>query len=132
MGILDFSETDGAYQNFMKLKKIDGRKAEYIISRTGKLISMTAINMHDDIFDDLEQFQFQQDEIGKIVLKILPKKSLTLTQISLLESRLLPKFIDEFELKIEVVDIINLSKSGKFTFLIQNIKNHLKKSIKDS
>ncbi|RMF68356.1 MAG: phenylacetate--CoA ligase family protein, partial [Calditrichaeota bacterium] len=47
-------------------ERIEGRLQEFIVTGTGRLISMTAINFHDDIFDHIRQFQFEQTERGRL------------------------------------------------------------------
>jgi phenylacetate-CoA ligase len=123
MANLDLSETEGRYKNFMKLKNIDGRESEFVIARNGKMISMTAIAGSNLPFEDLKQFQFEQDEIGKVVLKVIPKKNFNLSELSTLKSIVAAKFLDDFEVKMKVVNQLPPSRSGKHTFLIQNIKN---------
>ena len=43
-----------------------GRDYEVLISRTGRHISLTAMNMHDDLFDGLLAVQFHQQEPGVV------------------------------------------------------------------
>jgi phenylacetate-CoA ligase len=83
---------------------------------------MAAINMHDDIFDEIKQFQFYQDTPGFIILKLVPKKTITNRTIKKIEIGLSPKLGDEFKLKLQIVDKINLSPSGKFMMLDQKLQ----------
>ncbi len=45
-----------------------------VVTKNGRYISMTAINMHDDVFDNLRQFQFHQDKIGEVTFNYVPKE----------------------------------------------------------
>ncbi|HSH17416.1 MAG TPA: hypothetical protein VLD18_15360, partial [Verrucomicrobiae bacterium] len=45
--------------------EIAGRDQEFLVSRTGRRISLTAFNMHDAIFDGLYAVQFYQEEAGR-------------------------------------------------------------------
>ncbi len=45
-------------RNYALLERVEGRLQEFIITETGRLISMAAVNMHSDIFDNGKQFQF--------------------------------------------------------------------------
>ena len=38
---------------------------EMIVGKSGALISMTALNMHSDVFDHVNQYQFYQDTSGE-------------------------------------------------------------------
>src|SRR2546422_8588943 len=54
-----------------RLARIDGRLQELIMTATGRLISMAAINFHDEIFDNVRQFQFYQDTPGAVILRLV-------------------------------------------------------------
>ena len=103
-------------------KRIEGRLQEYIITRTGRYISMTAINMHDDIFDHIKQFQFHQKKPGEVTFKFVPKDSYNIDIINTIKNRLKIKLGDDVVLKMEVVDVIPLTGRGKYRFLIQQLK----------
>jgi phenylacetate-CoA ligase len=103
------------------LTRIEGRIHEFIVSKNNRYISMTAINMHDDIFDKLIQFQFYQDTEGKIIFKYIPKNIFKNSDIESIIERLKPKLGDDFELETKSVNEISRNKSGKFTFLEQKL-----------
>ncbi len=102
-------------------ERIDGRLQEFVITGTGRTIAMTAINMHDDIFDHVKQFQFYQEEKGKIVFRYIPKETCTEGIVSDMQRRLLVKFGDDVQLTMQPVDGIPLTKRGKHRFLIQKL-----------
>ena len=112
-------QEDSEMPHCLKFSKIDGRAQEFIISKNNTLIPITAINMHDDIFDDIKQFQFYQDTPGFILLKLVPKKTITNRIIKKIKIGLAAKFKDEFELRIETFEEIKLSSRGKFKMLDQ-------------
>jgi phenylacetate-CoA ligase len=103
-------------------ERIEGRMQDFIVTGTGRLISMTAINMHDDIFDDIVQFQFYQEKRGEVVFRYIPKQTCTDQALEKIRSGLLPKFGDDVELYLCKVDDIQLSKRGKFRFLDQHLQ----------
>ncbi len=107
-------------------EKIDGRLQEFIVTSTGHYISMTAINMHDDIFDHIKQFQFYQKEKGKVEFRFIPKDNFNDNKAHDIKRRLLVKFSDDVDLKMCKVAEIPLTKRGKHRFLIQklNIEYH--------
>ncbi|MBA7709897.1 hypothetical protein ES703_118823 [subsurface metagenome] len=57
------------------IKSIEGREQELIVTGKGNLISMTAINMHSGVFDNVKQFQFYQDTPGKVIFKVVKKNN---------------------------------------------------------
>jgi phenylacetate-CoA ligase len=51
------------------VEAVAGREYEFLVSATGRQISLTAINMHDRIFDGLCAVQFYQAEPGRVELR---------------------------------------------------------------
>jgi phenylacetate-CoA ligase len=52
--------------------EISGREHEFLISAAGRKISLTAINMHDQSFDNLYAIQFYQREPGHAEVHYIP------------------------------------------------------------
>jgi phenylacetate-CoA ligase len=102
-------------------ERIEGRLQEMIITNTGRYISMTAINFHDDIFDSFFQFQFLQEEMGKVTLRYIPKEFCNKEIIDDVRRRLLVKLGDDVILKLQEVKVIPLTSRGKHRFLIQKL-----------
>ncbi len=102
-------------------EKIDGRLQEFVITKGGRYISMTAINMHDHTFDLLKQFQFFQQRPGEVSLRYIPKADLSRSSENKMLQRLSAKFGDDLLIKPEKVKEIPLTKRGKHRFLIQKL-----------
>jgi phenylacetate-CoA ligase len=105
----------------MMLERIVGRSHEIIITATGRHISMTAINMHDDLFDALRQFQFYQEELGRVVLRYVPKRPLSDRVGRTIHDRLMTKLGGDVELTLVAVDEIPRTHAGKLCFLDQRL-----------
>lgn len=107
-------------------ERIEGRLQEFILTGSGRMISMTAINFHDDIFDHILQFQFHQREQGRVTLRYIPKPSCTSEELQRMRVRLMVKLGSDVELMLEPVTDIALTGRGKHRFLIQelSLKNH--------
>jgi len=107
------------YQLF---ERIEGRLHEFIVSSTGRYISMTAINMHSDVFENVRQFRFLQEERGhvKLLVRASPEFSLA-TDRPKIQAALRPKLGSDMSLEIELVDDLPPSRSGKFHFLDQRL-----------
>jgi phenylacetate-CoA ligase len=82
---------------------------------------MTAINFHDDIFDHIKQFQFYQEEKGRVAFRYIPKPTLNDTILQDIRRRLLVKLGDDVEIELQAVDDIPLTPRGKHRFLIQKL-----------
>lgn len=109
-------------RQFPILSRIVGRAHEVIVTRTGRYISMTAINMHDDIFDSLRQFQFRQEKAGVVTFTYVPKAgTISREDESRIRTGLEAKLGDDMSLDIEAVGEIPRTKAGKFRFLDQRM-----------
>jgi len=122
---MDFAEVgdercEKCGRNYQLLDSIDGRLQEFIVSKSKNLVSMTAINMHDDIFDELEQFRFYQDTVGKVIFNYIPKQN-TKVNTDKIYKGLKEKLTDEFELELKEVTSIEKTNAGKLRFLDQKL-----------
>lgn len=108
-------------RNYPLLKSVEGRLQELIITRTGRLISMTAINMHSDVFDNVRQFQFYQDKMGEIIFYIVKKSTYTGKDTDYIYRELRNKIGADTNLIIKFVDEIPRTERGKYRFLIQKL-----------
>jgi phenylacetate-CoA ligase len=97
------------------LKEIQGRWGqEFLVSRDGHtLISMTSLNLHDDTFDGITRFQFQQSEPGKVVLKLVTTKSGAAKDAARFHRHFEPKLAHAIDLDVRFVDEIPLTRMGK-------------------
>jgi len=108
-------------RNYPLLKRVEGRLQELIITKNNRLISMTAINMHSDVFDNLKQFQFYQDKKGEVVFNVVKKATYTDRDTEYIQRELYKKLGDDMKLEMRFFDHIPRTKSGKYRFLIQKL-----------
>jgi phenylacetate-CoA ligase len=106
---------------FPTLERVMGRLQEVIVTRTGRYISMTAINFHDGIFDRLRQFQFLQEAPGCLVFRHVPKSPLTAAEASAIREGLMRKLGDDVDLQMRETEQIELTSRGKLRFLDQRL-----------
>jgi len=102
-------------------ERIEGRLQEFIVTGTGRLISMTAINMHDSTFDGVRQFQFHQREQGALTLNYVPRPECNDAALTFLKSRVMEKLGSDVTLQLKAVKDIHLTGRGKHRFLIQEL-----------
>lgn len=108
-------------RNYRLFKQIEGRLQEFIITSMGRYISMTAINMHSPVFDNIKQFRFYQDTPGTVSLKIVPKDSYCSDDEINISRELALKLGPDVALIIETIDQIPRTISGKYRFLEQKL-----------
>lgn len=109
-------------RKYQKLEKIDGRLQELLVTKNNGLISMTAINMHSNIFDNIKQFQFYQDMPGKVIFKVIRRDGYTDEDTVKITLELMKKLGEDMELEIIFVDEILKTARGKYRFLEQKLE----------
>jgi phenylacetate-CoA ligase len=110
------------HRPYKLLERIEGRLQEFIVTSTGRYISMTAINMHSPVFDNVRQFRFYQDTPGSVTLRVVPKSTYNpLADKDQIGKELAVKLGNDVSLSIEVVDEISRGPRGKYRFLEQKL-----------
>jgi phenylacetate-CoA ligase len=99
-----------------------GRDYEFLISATGRRISLTAINMHDRVFDGLLAVQFVQQQAGEVRLRLQPGPRWHPKQLETIRQSLLVKLGDDFTLHLEPVTEVEKTAAGKHRWLITSLK----------
>jgi phenylacetate-CoA ligase len=102
-------------------EKIEGRLQELVVSKNNRTISTSMLNMHDDSYDHLKQFQFHQSEPGKINFRFIPKTTINGSIIEQIKAKVVEKLGADFELNMESVTEIPLTKRGKHRLLVQEL-----------
>jgi phenylacetate-CoA ligase len=109
-------------RTYPRFKKVQGRwLQEFIITKNNRPISITAINMHSDVFDNVEQFQFYQEKKEEVVFNIVKKPTYTDRDTDYIRRELLKKLGEDIDLVIRFVDHIPRTSIGKYRFLVQKM-----------
>lgn len=108
-------------RKYSLLKRVEGRLQELIVTKDNRLISMVAINMHSDIFKNVKQFQFYQEEKGEVTLNIVPNQNYSENDSEIIKDELSKKLGDGVNLTLNFVENIPRTRSGKYRFLIQKL-----------
>lgn len=103
-------------------ERIEGRLQELIVTRSGRYISTSMLNMHDRFNDCFKQFQFHQREPGKLTFRYIPKETLPEHALAQLSASLVEKLQDDVDLEMVAVDSIPLTPRGKHKLLIQELE----------
>lgn len=105
------------------LREIRGhRTQEVLIASDGAEISWTAMNMHDDTFDRVREFQFRQDQPGLATLRIVPAEGFGQGDRERIDRNLGAKFDGRLDVSYEIVDEIARSAQGKAVYVDQRIR----------
>src|SRR5439155_16803362 len=104
------------------LKENRGRwLQEMLVGKFHNRISITALNMHNAIFDNVRQFQFYQNEIGKAELRLVPKHSYTQRDSEAILRAFREKMSDSIDVQLKFVEHLPPTERGKFRFIIQDL-----------
>jgi len=107
------------------------RTQEVLIAADGSEISWTALNMHDDTFLHVRQFQFLQETPGHAVLRIVPANGFAEKDVRRIRQNLGSKLDGQITFTIEQVDAILLSSRGKAIYVDQRIAAPLRLKLAD-
>jgi phenylacetate-CoA ligase len=99
------------------------RIQEVLVTLDGSEISWTALNMHDDTFLHVRQFQFLQEAAGRAVLRVVPDERFGATDMDRIRRQLGDKLDGRVSLTIEPVPVIPLSGRGKAIYVDQRIRH---------
>ena len=116
----DYSSYENEEEGLIHL--IDGRwDKEYLNGKNGLSLTLTALNMHSDIFKNVLNFQFYQDKIGEATILIIPSKNYTEQDGKKILNALEKKGGHALSFKLKLVSAPLLTKRGKLKKLIKEI-----------
>lgn len=100
---------------------IVGRDQEFLVSGTGRRISLTAFNMHDAVFDDLYAVQFYQDAVGVAEFRYVPGPGFRATRLPAIEAAIRRKLGDDFRVTFRSVAEAERTSRGKHRWLVSRL-----------
>lgn len=101
--------------------EVAGREHEFLVSRTGRRISLTAFNMHDAVFDDLYAVQFYQESPGQAEFRLVPGPRFDRTRLPQIEARIREKLGDDFIVEVKEVRETERTARGKHRWLVTKL-----------
>jgi len=97
------------------------RTQEVLIATDGSEIPWAALNMHDDTFINVRQFQFMQETPGRAILHILPADRFSEEDARRIPRSLGRKLHGRLTFTIKFVEAIPFSVRGKAVYVDQRI-----------
>jgi len=101
------------------VEAVAGRDYEFLVSATGRRISLTAINMHDRIFDGLLAVQFYQERKGLVECRFQAGPQWQSAREESMRAGLLKKLGDDFTLTLRQVVDVEKTSAGKHKWLVK-------------
>ena len=102
--------------------EIAGREQEFLVTATGRRISLTAFNMHDAIFNDLYAVQFYQQNPGAAEFRYVASPGFQPARLKLIESGIQRKLGDDFTVTFKAVAEVEKTPAGKHKWLVSNVR----------
>lgn len=104
------------------IRDVQGRwPAGCLVARDGSMITMTALNVHDDTFERVRQYQFGQDEPGRAELRVVPAAAFSDDDGRRLLASLERKLQGRVALALRFVERIEPTPRGKHVLVDQRI-----------
>ena len=94
---------------------------EFLVARGGHTISWTSLNMHDGTFHNVHKFQFLQDTLGQVVLRIVPGDRFDDSDRKRILHNLERKLDGQIAISLETVREIASSPRGKAIYVDQRL-----------
>jgi phenylacetate-CoA ligase len=101
--------------------EIAGREQEFLVTGTGRKISLTAFNMHDAIFDHLYAVQFYQEQPGFAEFRYIPGPQFHSSRLSSIEAGIRRKLGDDFRLELKAVKEVEKTPAGKHKWMVSKL-----------
>ena len=109
-------------RNFDRFDEVEGRwKQEYLIGKNGARISLSALNLHEPLFNEVIRYQYYQDTPGVAEVRLLATGRFSQADASALRHAFLRRAGTELTIILRIVDDIPLTVRGKLRRLIQEI-----------
>ena len=110
-------------RNYPILDRIEGRLQEFIVTRSGRLISICVMGAaHFDMLDNVYQTQYYQEEPGKVEFRVVPRRGFTADDLRRIQAALQARMDDDVAVTVRVVKEIPRTPSGKHRMIIQKIE----------
>ncbi len=103
------------------VSEIAGRAQEFLVSATGRRISLTAFNMHDAVFDHLYAVQFCQTEPGRAEFRYVPSPQFHHSRLPHIEAAIRRKLGDDFQIEFRAVKEVEKTARGKHRWLVSTL-----------
>jgi len=111
---------DGKEQ--LVLANLLGREQESLYAKDGSEIQLTGNYLIDKDIDGIEQIQLEQNEFGKVLVKIIKNEKFTEKDKVKIIDAFKAKYRDAIKPEIIFTNEILFASNGKHKYLIQNIK----------
>jgi phenylacetate-CoA ligase len=105
------------------IRDIEGRRPEgCLVAADGAIITMTALNFHDETFERVRQYQFGQQVAGQAELRVIPGAEFTEEDVRRVLASLDRKLRGRVTVTLRLVEEIKPTPRGKHIIVDQRIR----------
>jgi phenylacetate-CoA ligase len=107
----------------LTFKKVQGRwKGDRIYKSDNTIITTTALNLHNNVYNFIQNIQYVQEEKGILEVRVIPEKNYTSSIREKILSEISMKVGGNLQINLVEVDSVEYSAINKFQLLIQKVK----------
>ena len=110
-------------RNHLKIKKLDGRKVDVIITPEGKKIASGMSRSMKSLYDEILEVQFIQKNLNSLMVKYVPTQFYTKETERKFEEKIRELTGNKIELYFNKVSEIEKTARGKHRLIISEINN---------
>lgn len=109
-------------RNYPLLKKIQGREQELVVLKSKQLMPLTGIyGLVEMSSPNVNEYQYHQEKEGELILNIVKTQDFSEKDSQEIKENFKKRFDNDFNLTIQFVDDIPLTRRGKHKLLIQKL-----------
>ena len=105
----------------MMLERISGRVSETFRLANGRLLNGLSIPF-EDLDRDLVQFQLVQEALDRVVVKIVPRKTVRADLVDRIQRLMRYHCGEGVNIEVRIVERIEAPPSGKFRYIVSNVR----------
>ncbi|MHC0552855.1 phenylacetate--CoA ligase family protein [Salinicoccus sp. CNSTN-B1] len=111
-----------SYNDKINIRKIHGRKADYLIGSHGNRVSNVGIaRAVEGLEDKVISYQFIQEDLKNFIINMVIEPDFTKQDETVFKNRIIRRLGKDSRYRINYVDFIPREKSGKLRFLINEV-----------
>lgn len=104
------------------IKSIQGRVFEFIETPSGARLTATALNVHDNTWNNVIQFQYVQEQRDTVVLRVMKGEIYSEADERRILDRMGARFGEEIQLRIEYVSEMPKTPRGKTPLIVRDLQ----------
>jgi phenylacetate-CoA ligase len=114
----------GCGRGLPMIADVEGRLLDTIVTPAGRMVPGEFFPHLAKEFSEIKQFQVVQDELDRLVIKIVPSHPFTGEPLDQFKGEIVDVIGEDIALDIQMVDEIPLTATGKYRVTVSNVWKH--------